>query len=367
MKKGIIKVLEEYLKNKKLTIDEQLELIKDSKINEALKDLFKNKTTVTNKDLNYLTNNIEVRELVETFLSENEIEIVYDDSVRYKNEDMVRQYLSEIGEIPVLSKAEEKELFNEYKKSLDEKRKKQIRNKIAETNLRLVVSVAKRYKKQGNELLDLIEEGNIGLLKAIDKFDVNLGNKFSTYATWWIRQGVERSIADKSKTIRIPVHAYEKLKKLNNIKKNYYLENGESMIFNKETMQRVANELNITTQTLDILLKQQNMVSLDRNITKESDHDESFLIDFIPDETLNVEDEVIRNIEQEEVRELLKNSNLTNREKFVLESRFGFNGDPKTLEEVGVELEVTRERVRQIEAKSLKKFRKNLYKKGYTR
>ena len=259
--------------------------------------------------------------------------------------DPVRMYLKEIGQIKLLTTEEELELADRIAEG-DE----QAKATLAEANLRLVVSIAKRYVGRGMLFLDLIQEGNIGLMKAVEKFDVTKGYKFSTYATWWIRQAITRSIADQARTIRVPVHMVETINKLARIERQLTLE------LNREpTEEELSKKMGTSVEKIrDIYKISQEPVSLEIPIGEEED---SHLGDFIPDETnMSPEDYAINELLKDEISEVLLT--LTEREEKVIRLRFGLeDGRPRTLEEVGQLFGVTRERIRQIEAKALRKLR----------
>ena len=259
--------------------------------------------------------------------------------------DPVRMYLKEIGKISLLSLDEETELSKRIAEG-DETAK----NRLAESNLRLVVSIAKRYVGRGMLFLDLIQEGNIGLMKAVEKFDAEKGYKFSTYATWWIRQAITRAIADQARTIRVPVHMVETINKLSRYQRQLTLE------LNREpTDEELAKKMGMSPDKVREVIKiAQDPVSLETPIGEEED---SHLGDFVPDESnMSPEDFTIHEMLKEEISDVLLT--LTEREEQVLRLRFGLDdGSPKTLEEVGQMFGVTRERIRQIEAKALRKLR----------
>ncbi len=260
-------------------------------------------------------------------------------------EDPVRMYLKEIGKVPLLSAEEEIELARRMEEGDEEAKKK-----LAEANLRLVVSIAKRYVGRGMLFLDLIQEGNLGLIKAVEKFDYNKGYKFSTYATWWIRQAITRAIADQARTIRIPVHMVETINKLIRVSRQLLQELGR-----EPTPEEIAEEMNMPVERVREILKiSQEPVSLETPIGEEED---SHLGDFIPDDNIPVPaDAAAFTLLKEQLFEVL--GTLTDREQKVLRLRFGLDdGRARTLEEVGKEFNVTRERIRQIEAKALRKLR----------
>ena len=260
-------------------------------------------------------------------------------------EDPVRMYLKEIGKVPLLSAEEEVELAKRMADGDEEAKKR-----LAEANLRLVVSIAKRYVGRGMLFLDLIQEGNLGLIKAVEKFDYHKGFKFSTYATWWIRQAITRAIADQARTIRIPVHMVETINKLIRVSRQLLQELGR-----EPAPEEIAAELDMPVERVREILKiSQEPVSLETPIGEEED---SHLGDFIQDDNVPVPAEAAaQTLLKEQLDEVL--DTLTEREQKVLRLRFGMNdGRARTLEEVGKEFDVTRERIRQIEAKALRKLR----------
>ena len=259
--------------------------------------------------------------------------------------DPIRMYLKEIGKIPLLSTEEEIELAKRMEKGDEEARKK-----LAEANLRLVVSIAKRYAGRGMQFLDLIQEGNLGLIKAVEKFDYRKGYKFSTYATWWIRQAITRAIADQARTIRIPVHMVETINRLIRTSRQMVQELGR-----EPTPEELAKKLDMPVERVREIKKiSQDPVSLETPIGEEED---SHLGDFIQDDNVMVPaDQATFTLLHEQLMESLET--LTEREQQVLRLRFGLDdGRPRTLEEVGRVFHVTRERIRQIEAKALRKLR----------
>ena len=260
-------------------------------------------------------------------------------------DDPVRMYLKEIGRVPLLTAEEEIELAQRIENG-DE----QARHQLCEANLRLVVSIAKRYVGRGMQFLDLIQEGNLGLIKAVSKFDWRKGYKFSTYATWWIRQSITRAIADQARTIRIPVHMVETINKLIRVSKQLMQELGR-----EPTPQEIAAQMEITPEkVMEIQRIALEPVSLETPIGEE---DDSHLGDFIPDHDVVTPDEAAAySMLKEQLFEVLKT--LTDREQKVLKLRFGLEDNrPRTLEEVGRQMDVTRERIRQIEAKAIRKLK----------
>ena len=303
------------------------------------------------------TNNIDVLRITEDDVDDEMLlEVEEDDEIEVEKidlsvpdgvsiEDPVRMYLKEIGKVPLLSAEEEIELAKRMELGDAEAKKR-----LAEANLRLVVSIAKRYVGRGMLFLDLIQEGNLGLIKAVEKFDYRKGYKFSTYATWWIRQAITRAIADQARTIRIPVHMVETINKLIRVSRQLLQELGR-----EPTPEEIAEEMNMPVERVREILKiSQEPVSLETPIGEEED---SHLGDFIQDDNVPVPaDAAAFTLLKEQLEEVL--GTLTEREQKVLTLRFGLeDGRARTLEEVGKEFNVTRERIRQIEAKALRKLR----------
>ena len=266
------------------------------------------------------------------------------------SDDSVRLYLREIGKIPLLNA--EEELALAQKVVAGDKRAK---DKMAEANMRLVVSIAKRSSGRGLDFLDLIQEGNTGLLRAVEKFDPDKGFKFSTYATWWIRQAITRAIADQARTIRIPVHMVETTNKLLRTQRRMTQE------LNREpSIEELAKELEMEPEKVEYVMKiKQDITSLDAGVGRDGDEEDSVLRDFIEDEeSATPEESAASQLLKEQVQAIL--STLSDREQKIIKMRFGLeNGKSHTLEEVGQEFAVTRERIRQIEAKALAKLRKH--------
>ncbi|MDE6015595.1 MAG: RNA polymerase sigma factor RpoD [Acetatifactor sp.] len=302
-------------------------------------------------------NNVDVLRITEDDdIDDEEIILSEEDEVDVENidlsvpdgisiEDPVRMYLKEIGKVPLLSAEEEIELAKRMELGDQEAKKR-----LAEANLRLVVSIAKRYVGRGMLFLDLIQEGNLGLIKAVEKFDYRKGYKFSTYATWWIRQAITRAIADQARTIRIPVHMVETINKLIRVSRQLLQELGR-----EPSPDEIAEEMNMPVERVREILKiSQEPVSLETPIGEEED---SHLGDFIQDDNVPVPaDAAAFTLLKEQLVEVL--GTLTEREQKVLRLRFGLDdGRARTLEEVGKEFNVTRERIRQIEAKALRKLR----------
>ena len=284
-------------------------------------------------------------EELEDFSEEEEFLELLDVTVDHSVDDPVRMYLREIGKIPLLTSAQEVELAR-----LVEKKDVEAKRKLTEANLRLVVSIAKRYMGRGLMFLDLIQEGNLGLIRAVEKFDYHLGYKFSTYATWWIRQAITRAIADQARTIRVPVHAVEIMNKMNRVQRELLQSSGR-----EPTVEELAEALGVTpAKVVEIQKAAQEPVSLE---TPVGDEDDSKLGDFIEDRDADQPLELVfKEIRHEELSRVL--DSLPERDRKVLELRYGLKGErPRTLEEVGDRFGVTRERIRQIEAKTLNRLK----------
>ncbi len=303
---------------------------------EKLFDIFEKENIEIVEDLD--------KELKEIEISKDELEdLSIPDGVNI--DDHVKMYLKEIGKVNLLTAAEEAELAQRMAEGDEEAKKR-----LAEANLRLVVSIAKRYVNRGMLFLDLIQEGNLGLIKAVEKFDYKKGYKFSTYATWWIRQAITRAIADQARTIRIPVHMVETINKLGRVSRQLIQELGR-----EPTPEELAKELNMSVERVREISKiSQEPVSLETPIGEEED---SHLGDFIEDHDAPAPSDAASSVLlREQLDEVLQS--LTPREAKVLRLRFGLeDGRQRTLEEVGHEFQVTRERIRQIEAKALRKLR----------
>ena len=306
-----------------------------------------------NEDI--LLNNLSLDEpggddlLDEEELSDEELEITVDNVDQFAD-DSVRLYLREIGKIPLLSQEEEQELAKRVAEG-DQKAK----DKMVEANMRLVVSIAKRYGGRGLDFLDLIQEGNTGLIRAVDKFDPAKGFKFSTYATWWIRQAITRAIADQARTIRIPVHMVETINKVLRTTRKLTQE------LNREpTVEEIAKELDLEVAKVEYVMRiKQDIASLDASVSRDGEDDDSVLGDFVEDEDrASPEDSTATQLLKEQIAIIL--TTLSDREQKIIKMRFGIGGGRShTLEEVGAEFSVTRERIRQIEAKALSKLRKH--------
>ncbi|MDO4747003.1 MAG: RNA polymerase sigma factor RpoD [Candidatus Saccharibacteria bacterium] len=310
----------------------------------------KNDDILNAKDLSLDFDEPETRDLEnEEEFSDEDLAITAENVDAFAD-DSVRMYLREIGKIPLLTAEEEADLAQRIVKG-----DKKAKDKMVESNMRLVVSIAKRYGGRGLDFLDLIQEGNTGLLRAVDKFDPAKGFKFSTYATWWVRQAITRAIADQARTIRIPVHMVETINKVLRTTRKLTSE------LNREpTNEEIAKALDMDPEKVDYVMRiKQDIASLDASVGRDGDDEDSVLGDFVEDEERDSPEEAASNqILKEQLSEII--ATLTDREQKIIRLRFGIGGGrPHTLEEVGNEFDVTRERIRQIEAKALSKLRKN--------
>ena len=358
MEENVVK-FQEKLKNLVALAKKKKNILEIQEINDAFRDM-ELEPTQMDKVFEYLeANGIDVLQMNDdSNVDDDDLEIMLSDEDEVDMEkidlsvpdgisieDPVRMYLKEIGKVPLLSAEEEIELAKRMADGDEEAKKR-----LAEANLRLVVSIAKRYVGRGMLFLDLIQEGNLGLIKAVEKFDYQKGFKFSTYATWWIRQAITRAIADQARTIRIPVHMVETINKLIRVSRQLLQELGR-----EPSPEEIAAEMNMPVERVREILKiSQEPVSLETPIGEEED---SHLGDFIQDDNVPVPaDAAAFTLLKEQLEEVL--GTLTEREQKVLTLRFGLeDGRARTLEEVGKEFNVTRERIRQIEAKALRKLR----------
>ncbi len=316
--------------------DGEIDYFADDQLDELLSIVSKNSDDLNAEDVD------DLEKEMEQLMSTEEIEKLQES---FAIDDPVRMYLKEIGRVPLLS-AEDERIYATAMKNGDENAK----NKIVEANLRLVVSIAKKHVGKGMAFLDLIQEGNLGLMKAVEKFDSEKGYKFSTYATWWIRQAITRAIADQARTVRIPVHMVETIHKVSRVSRQLLQELGR-----EPTPEEIADKIDMTPEKVrDTMKYALEPVSLETPIGEEED---SHLGDFIPDEDSPAPAEAASyTLLKEQLNDVLKT--LTPREEEVLRLRFGLDdGRTRTLEEVGEKFQITRERIRQIEAKALRKLR----------
>ena len=326
------------------TEEAYMELLKNDLISSWLKELFEN---VDKKKVNSYLSVPLLGTLIEMYMCENNIflEEEVESIDRFGNVDIMKLYLREVGNVPLLSVEEEKDLAKKITMGDIEAKKRFI-----SSNLRLVVSIAKRYTGHGLSFEDLIQEGNLGLMTAVERFDVTKGYKFSTYATWWIKQSITRAVANYGRTIRIPVHAYERVVRENRIIEEYVQQFGTN-----PPDQYVAEKLGFTLdQYRKFVRDTREPVSIDAPVGAEND-DPDELVGFIPDNTVDIEKSVMQDSLKKAMEEVM--ASLTDREREVLKLRFGFDCRARTLEEVGQKEGVTRERIRQIEAKAIRKLR----------
>ena len=357
MNEKILQIIAEEVGNN-ITFDDLSIILQNEQIKNYLDSEF-NMKSIKRSDLNKITSNENVILLFEIYLTKKNINIIedYNDFELFDNNDVnvdiFKQYINEIRKYPLLTPQEEKELFIKY--SNGDMEAKQI---IIKSNLRLVISIAKKYQNDNLNILDLIQEGNIGLMTAIDKFEYEKGYKLSTYATWWIRQTITRSIYNDSKSIRLPVHVFEDVVKIKRIKKKYEIENGKEI-----SIEELSNISCMSISRVEEILEySKNIVSADKPIGEKEHGEASTILDFLADD-YNLEDDGMTKILKENIQEIL--NVLTPRERQIIELRFGINdGIIHTLEEVGEIFQVTRERIRQIESKSLLKLKKISYKKN---
>jgi RNA polymerase primary sigma factor len=319
-----------------------------NEINEAIPETEANLESLDQLHADLIDTGVEIINKKGSSWEEADEELLEDQALDDISDDSVRLYLREIGKIPLLTAEEEIELANRVREG-----DKDAKDKMAEANMRLVVSIAKKYVGRGLDLLDLVQEGNTGLLRAVEKFDPERGFKFSTYATWWIRQAITRAIADQSRTIRIPVHMFETINKMLRTQRRLTQDLGR-----EPTNEEIAQEMEMEVDKIDHIQKiRQEISSLDAPVRDEEE--DSKLGDFIEDEdSATPEEAATTQLLKEHVNEML--DILSPREQKILMMRFGLeDGRGRTLEEVGREFGVTRERIRQIEAKALAKLRKN--------
>ena len=377
----LVKIIEinEILKEEKVTVKDVKNILKNSnRLNNLLYDSLKyfieeeaiDKPLIENIKINNVT-----KQLIYTYLRKNKVEIVdlseiekieeienyQDENIEEYNsqcfsDDFINLYLKEASSYPLLTNEQEKDLFIRYNNG-----EKELKDILINSNLRLVISVARRYYNKTVELLDLIEYGNEGLIKAIDKFDVTKGYKFSTYATWWIRQAVTRGIHNTGRMIRIPVHVNESINKIKRIRNNYYNENGSY-----PNVEQIMKLTDYSKAKVELCLKNlEDVGSLDSPVGEMQHGEQTTVGDFVKLD-YSLEDEAISNARIDEIREMI--DSLNEREREIILLRFGFeDGNPYTLEQVGAKFNLTRERIRQIEAKAIRKLKIKMRKSNFKR
>ena len=345
------------------TLDFCVELLNNIKINKLMKTIYdKNKKDIIRDNIGNITNDELTATLIECYCMVNNISMEEEDEEKeekeektsnnttsgYTEDDIYKLYINEVGKHPLLKYEQEKELAERIKQNDEEARKL-----LIESNLRLVVSIAKKYVGHGMQFIDLIQEGNIGLITAVEKYDSSRGFRFSTYATWWIKQAITRALADKSRNIRLPVHIYEKMARINKARTDLSRELGR-----EPTIQEIALKTRLSEQSVSDTIKLQlDSVSINTEI---GDDEKSELGDFIPSDEDSPEEQTIMNTLPDNIKNLLLECHLKEKEIKILTLRYGLDGSgPKTLEEIGEMYKITRERIRQIEAKALNKIRRS--------
>lgn len=354
MNKNVFQIIvSEIKKYKNIDIDDFIKILENNTIKKYLEEEF-NESTINRSELNKITANKNLILLFETYLEQNNIEIIEDidknteiKDEEYLNTQAIRQYFNEIRKYPVLTPKQEIQLFKEYKAG-----DISVKEKLIKANLKLVVSIAKKYDGKGISLLDLIQEGNIGLITAIDKFDLTKGFKFSTYASWWIKQGITCSIYNCSRAIRLPIHTYEKSEKIKKISKKFEVENGRI-----PSLEELSKLTSLPIKKIkNLLFVSQETTSFDKPVG-DTVHDKlSTVLDYLKDD-VNVEDIVIDNIIKENIYDILKV--LTPKERDIIILRYGLDGNGShTLADIGEIFHVSRQRIKQIELKSLTKLKR---------
>ena len=374
----LVKIIEinEILKEEKVTVKDVKNILKNSnRLNNLLYDSLKyfieeeaiDKPLIENIKINNVT-----KQLIYAYLRKNKVEIVdlseieeienyEDENIEEYNsqcfsDDFINLYLKEASSYPLLTNEQEKDLFMRYNNG-----EKELKDILINSNLRLVISVARRYYNKTVELLDLIEYGNEGLIKAIDKFDVTKGYKFSTYATWWIRQAITRGIHNTGRMIRIPVHVNESINKIQKIRSKYFNENGSY-----PNVEQIMKLTGYSKAKVELCLKNlEDVGSLDAPVGEMQHGEQTTVGDFVKSD-YSLEDEAISNARINEIREII--DSLNEREREIILLRFGFeDGNPHTLEQVGAKFNLTRERIRQIEAKAIRKLKRKMRKSNFKR
>lgn len=370
MDNNVVQMIEEYLRDNTTSFKNKVKIIDNPDIKKGLDELFNDKTEVSTSDIKHITKNQKVIDVIDYYLFSNGIKLVNADTYyklgkRREDLDILHQYLLEIGKIDLLTFEEEKDLFAKYSKAATKEEKELYTNQIMRANLRLVVNVAKKYANRGLPLLDLIQEGNLGLMEAIKRFDVEKGYRFSTYATSWIKHHMGIAVANDSRTIRFPAHVHELLYNLYKVLGDYYDTNGSHLPINDETKPEIAKMLNVSESTLDNALKITRIISIEQPVFKNADGKDILLKDYIADESYSASELLEKEDEARTIRNMIDNSPLNDREKIVLKLRYGIGvEEPMMLKEIGAMFDISDERVRQIQRKSEEKFKKYVIRKG---
>ena len=369
MNYNIVNMIQDLLKDKSLS---PYDIINDYSVRKELDEAFKDRNSFTTSELKYFTSDKKVQNIIALYLYEEGIELLGNNSyvtgIGKSDLDILALYFGEIKHIPLLTPEEEKELFIRLNSTADQDERDAIKEKIIDSNLRLVAKFAAIHQGMGLSLPDLIQEGNLGLMKAIDKFDVAKGYKFSTYATNWIRQSINNAIAEQSREIKYPKHVHYNLQKLSKLRSEYYKETGNFFLIDDEKVkEEFAEKMGMKKETLEKLLKLPTTISLE---TPVNIHDDSMiheLQDLIPDESKSGEKEATDKKEQEEIRKLLSDKKFTERERIVLIKRYGlYDSEEQTLESIGQELNLSCEGIRQIQRRAEGKLKDCAIKKGFS-
>lgn len=367
MNSNVVNMIEELLKDNSMS---PYDVINNYSIRKELNKIFEGLDSITISEIKYFTNNRNVQNAIVLYLYEEGIELLgnssYVTGIGKSDLDTLALYFKDMRNIPLLSAEEEKQLFIQLKNTKELDERERIKEKIIKANLRLVVKYATLNQNRGLSIQDLIQEGNIGLMIAIDKFDVTKGYKFSTYATQWIRQKINNGIIDKSRIIKYPSHIFNDLQKLNKLKINYYKETGTFLsIRNDATKEEIAKKMNIKKESLEKLLNLPTTISLETPVNIHDNPHVNELMDFIPDESNDSTKEVMKQKEKEEIRELLFDKTITERERVILIKRYGlYDSDPVKLEDLANEFGLSIERIRQIQRKAEAKVKDCSIKKG---
>ena len=366
MNSNVVDMIKDLLKDKSLS---PYDIINDYGIRKKLDEIFEDRDSFTTSELKYFTSDKKVQNVITLYLYEEGIELLGNNSyvtgIGNPDLDILALYFGDMRYIPLLTPEEEKQLFIKLDNASDQEECDAIKEKIIISNLRLVAKFATKNQNRGLSLPDLIQEGNLGLIKAVDRFDVTKGYKFSTYATQWIRQSINNAIAEQSRDIKYPKHIHYNLKKL---RADYYKETGTRLYINSEaTVEEYADKMGVKKDFLEKLLKLPTTISLETPVNMYDDFIIHELQDFVPDESKSGEVAAVDKKEQEEIRELLNDKTFTERDRVVLIKRYGlYDSEEFTLEEIGNELNLSCEGIRQIQRKAESKLKDCAIKKGFS-